>query len=584
MLGDLKKLIEDINKNEKIFINDSIALLLENELSKDDLRTLLMIPELHEIIGLKNSSLESMASKSDKNEGGQQNNLNNKNAEYLLTSISPNKLRSWQLLWLYFHGIRYLYLFSDKDTHANKIVLLNILIERIFFLHYSLAIKAYSKLDKYRFTKAIVRYIGESYYKLAIKNFLNHYDNNNHSAVYAKKNKVHYFVGSLGPGGSERQLVNTSIGIIKKGWRVEVSYEGNNNDSDKYYVDVLEQNKITVRKIKKDINNYKFDKNVNNKLREYLINFNKNKLSPFEKALCPYILEILESKPQVVHAWLDHTNVMVGLSALVVGVPRIILSQRSVAPDNFLLYSPKMKPAYLALIRSSRVTLINNSYAGAQDYYRWLGLESKKINVIYNGYNSAQKTFSRQNVEKIRQQFNIPLNAPVVGSVFRFYEEKRPFLWIDIAFEVLKLNPSVYFLLAGDGILRPDAEKYAKKLGVEPRIKFTGVTASPLTTIKAMDVFLLCSRKEGLPNVLIEAQAVGVPVVSTDAGGASETVINGETGYIIDDSKPEKIAAVIVKMLDNKIWLKKAGIKAAEFANNKFAMERMITETVAIYN
>ena len=101
--------------------------------------------------------------------------------------------------------------------------------------------------------------------------------------------------------------------------------------------------------------------------------------------------------------------------------------------------------------------------------------------------------------------------------------------------------------------------------------------------IVAMDVFLLTSRVEGLPNVLIEAQALGVPVVTTDAGGAAETLIRGRTGFAIFPHRADVIASAVLQILNNTTWQRAAQKAGQEFARERFSMSRMIDVTLDAY-
>src|SRR4029078_8223636 len=97
----------------------------------------------------------------------------------------------------------------------------------------------------------------------------------------------------------------------------------------------------------------------------------------------------------------------------------------------------------------------------------------------------------------------------------------------------LRKHPKTRFLLVGDGRLLPKAQELAEELGIANRILFTGRSTRLGFWMSKMDVFVLLSRYEGLPNVLIEAQYMGVRVVTTPAGGAAECLIDGVTGHVL---------------------------------------------------
>jgi glycosyltransferase involved in cell wall biosynthesis len=117
----------------------------------------------------------------------------------------------------------------------------------------------------------------------------------------------------------------------------------------------------------------------------------------------------------------------------------------------------------------------------------------------------------------VRAEFGIPADAFVIGHVGRFTEQKNHAFLLEIAAAVRARDPGVYFLLVGDGELRAEIEARAAALGLTERVIFVGLRPDvPRLMLGAMDAFLLPSRYEGLPLVLMEAQAAGLPAVYSD--------------------------------------------------------------------
>jgi glycosyltransferase involved in cell wall biosynthesis len=101
--------------------------------------------------------------------------------------------------------------------------------------------------------------------------------------------------------------------------------------------------------------------------------------------------------------------------------------------------------------------------------------------------------------------------------------------------------------------------------------------------IAAMDVFLLTSRLEGFPNVLVEAQALGVPVVTTDGGGAAETLVQGRTGYAIRPQSANLLADAILQILSDTAWRESARQATQSFVRERFSMSQMVDRTLDAY-
>lgn len=98
-----------------------------------------------------------------------------------------------------------------------------------------------------------------------------------------------------------------------------------------------------------------------------------------------------------------------------------------------------------------------------------------------------------------------------------------------------------------------------------------------------MDTFLLTSKFEGLPNVVIEAQSQGIPVITTLAGGSGEAIDLDISGFLVEKRNSKDLAKKIIFSLTNTAWRKKACLRATEFSKSRFGFERMIDETVAVY-
>jgi glycosyltransferase involved in cell wall biosynthesis len=294
--------------------------------------------------------------------------------------------------------------------------------------------------------------------------------------------------------------------------------------------------------------------------------------------------ELFSLNPAVVHCWLDYSNVRAGIAAVCAGVPRVVLSGRNVAPRHFpYIFEPFMRSAYRALLDCPSVVLVNNSQGGAADYADWLGIESERIPVIYNGLDLARvQKPSLEQVARFRQDHGIAADAPLIGGMFRLSPEKRPLLWLEVAALVASQKPNAVFLLFGEGPLEPAMQRFIDQRGLEIRVRLLSPTRNSGLALAAFDVLLLTSQWEGTPNVAIEAQAVGTPVVLTGGGGAREAIVDGETGIYEPFATPAALAGAVLRMLR----LSPASVDpgaAAAFVDERFALARMIAATQNLY-
>jgi glycosyltransferase involved in cell wall biosynthesis len=171
----------------------------------------------------------------------------------------------------------------------------------------------------------------------------------------------------------------------------------------------------------------------------------------------------------------------------------------------------------------------------------------------------------------------------VLGTVFRFEPVKRPSLWIEAAAHVADKLPDARFLMVGGGAQWEAARAQVASLGLSDRFHFPGKVRNVGDYLACMDVFMLTSKVEGLPNSLVEAQLAGVPVITTDVGGARETFVPGVTGRLVDIPTPQRLAGAAIDCLTNQAWRERASVKSRRMALARFGIQRYLTSLLALY-
>mgnify|MGYP002400221046 CR=1 FL=1 len=389
------------------------------------------------------------------------------------------------------------------------------------------------------------------------------------------------FNSALAWGGAERQLVNTLRGLNRNGWSVQLFCEHLGAVRDSYFfAPELAQSGVSYAALEAAAAAAEpaLDPALANRLKAGLAELPP----PFAGSLWPYLAVLLAARPHVVHAWQDQTAILAGTAAVIAGVPRIVLATRNMSPCNFGYHQPHMRESYQLLATQPGVCLLNNSAAGARDYADWLGLPVKCFTVVPNGF-EAPADGATESGAQLRARLGIPADAPLVGSIFRFYPEKDPLLWLETAAKVAERVPRARFLLVGTGPLEAELHRVARRGVLADKVFMLGTIPDPRPVLSALDIFLLTSRFEGLPNVLIEAQMAGVPVVSTLAGGTAETFIDGITGRLVHSRDATDLARAICAILDDVTWAANARFRAQEQAQARFGLNRMLDDTIALY-
>jgi glycosyltransferase involved in cell wall biosynthesis/predicted O-methyltransferase YrrM len=398
-----------------------------------------------------------------------------------------------------------------------------------------------------------------------------------------ERGRVILVCGNLAPGGAERQAANTLIGLKRRGCD-GVSFLAHHLQPGPHKLDFhlsrVRAAGVEAREITRSVPDLRDASVVPTAIRDVVGALPDGLL--FD--IANLVREFEMTRPEVVHAWLDYDCVRAGIAAAIAGVPRIVLSGRNLAPYNFTLNQPFMRPAYRALATLPWVRLINNSRAGANDYAQWLDLEPDNIGVIYNGLDFGDaRRLAEPERAALRASYGFTQDTLVIGGVFRFAEEKRPLLWLETAARLAARLPHARFIVFGQGAMEGEIKARIEAVDLKDKVVLAGVTDEPLRAMSLMDVFVLASRGEGLPNVLIEAQAVGTVVVTTPVGGAPEAVAHGVSGLVVESEEPDAIAAAVVALASSPDRLVEARASGPRFVAEKFGLDRMIDETIEIY-
>ncbi len=293
-------------------------------------------------------------------------------------------------------------------------------------------------------------------------------------------------------------------------------------------------------------------------------------------------------KPEVAYIWQDGAVLIAALAALVAQVPRVVISVRGMPPNlRQNLNKDEFLGMYQALARVPGVALTSNSRAAADAYADWIGLPKTAFTIIYNAVDIEKATGDERDQSLWRAFVNDTGAASfTLGGVFRFADNKRPLKWIEFAASAAKKHRSLRLILVGSGALLDQARKRADDLGIADRILFVGHSRSVGYWLSKMDAVALLSEHEGLPNVLIEAQLAGLPVISTPAGGATETFIPAITGMVLDSAETPCATDFLMcleYLMAEPERTRLMGKVAREAALHKFALSSILEQTTRYF-
>ena len=296
---------------------------------------------------------------------------------------------------------------------------------------------------------------------------------------------------------------------------------------------------------------------------------------------------IAARRPRVVHAWNDLTGLMAATAALLAGAPRVIIHFHHLRPTR-LTPPPLLAGAYPAcyrrLLARPEVELLFVSDAAARDYAEWWGVpRSERFRTLHNGFFLTPAAHPRDTAAA-RARLGIAAEGPLIGTVFRFNAVKQPLLWVETAARIAAATPDARFVMVGAGELLVETQARAAAFGLAERFVFPGQVENVPEWLAAMDLFVMTSAVEGLPNGAIEAQFAGVPVVAFDVGGTAETIRAGETGLLAAANDVAALAEAAIGLLANERRRTAMGQAASASAAARFGMERYLADLDAIYS
>jgi glycosyltransferase involved in cell wall biosynthesis len=272
-------------------------------------------------------------------------------------------------------------------------------------------------------------------------------------------------------------------------------------------------------------------------------------LSSTYLSLIPVTRYLRHAHPQVMIAALDLTNLVAILSRGSSGVDtRLVI--RLVSTISLQKRSPVMKrleKTLLAKLYPRADDIIAVSHSVAEDFSIYTGIPTERVQTIYNPIILPE--FEALSQEPLNHEWFKSDQPPVVLAAGRLVYAKNFDCLIRAFHEVLRAVEARLIIL-GEGEERTVLKKLVRDLHIEPWVSLPGNVANPYSYMSRAAVFVLSSRYEGLPNVLVEAMACGCPVISTNSpGGAAEILNFGEYGHLVPSGDSQALAIAILDVL-----------------------------------
>lgn len=216
------------------------------------------------------------------------------------------------------------------------------------------------------------------------------------------------------------------------------------------------------------------------------------------------------------------------------------------------------------------------------DECKKLRIPDRKIQLVHNAIDLA--TFTRTTPKELaKREIGVEENAPLIGMVCRLSPEKGIIEAIAMVSRLNAQGKRVQLWVAGDGPFRPHIEKEIASRGLGEQVRLLGQLSDTRMFYQAMDTFLLNSIREGLPNVVLEAMALEVPVVATRVAGVPSLIRPNRTGWLIEPGDERALDASVLESLVPEFGREKSQA-ARELIEQEFSFDQRMRKVAVIYD
>ena len=273
-----------------------------------------------------------------------------------------------------------------------------------------------------------------------------------------------------------------------------------------------------------------------------------------------WIVEENSGLPAIVHTHSSKAGILGRWAARLEGIPVVIHTFHGFGFNQWQPWPLRMI-FQLAEIITSRVTdgFIMVSRANAK-VAEALGItRGRRTVLIRSGICLREFSPHPELKGRIRRELGMGEGSKIVTQISCFKPQKAPMDFVRVAAKVAQKEPDVFFLLVGDGILRPNVESEVRRHGLEGRLLLLGWRRDIPEILQDTDVLVLTSLWEGLPRVLPQAMAVGVPAIVTDVDGSPEAILDGVNGFVVRPKDVETMAQRVIQLISDPDLRRKMG-------------------------
>ena len=307
-------------------------------------------------------------------------------------------------------------------------------------------------------------------------------------------------------------------------------------------------------------------------------------LSPLSDliAFCSLIRIIRQEQPRIVHTHTSKAGILGRWAAWLCRVPVIIHTPHGHVFWGY--FGPLQTRLFILLEKwTARVTdaIVTLTPQEREDHLRFSIAPEEKFAVIHSGVDLGAFLTGPTQVEA-RSLLSIPQGETVIGTVGRLTAVKGQEVLIRAAGELIRRGERFFLVLLGDGELRGDLEQLAVSLGIAGQVRFLGWRPDVARVLAACDLFCFPSHNEGMGKALVEAMAMGKPIVASNIGGIRNIVRPGENGLLVPVRDVAAWAEAITRLCHDPETCRRMGEAGTRIAP-RYSSEEMIKMVDRLY-
>lgn len=318
-------------------------------------------------------------------------------------------------------------------------------------------------------------------------------------------------------------------------------------------------------------------------IQTHQLKYLKRNISPVNDLLTIFELKQLykKIKPKIIH-----------LNSTKAGILGSLATKKSNTKNTKLIYTahgwafnepmPFLKKQLFILAekltakRKDKIITVSNKEA--LDAINILNISKEKIITI----NLGIEKLKNQDRDLIRKSFGVTNNI-VFGTIANLYKTKGYDVLLRAISEIKTEIPMAKFLIIGDGPEKENLNNLIIKYDLEKKVILAGFKKNAAELLPGFDIFVLPSRKEGMPYTILEAIQNKIPIISTNVGGIEELIKNKKTGLIVLSEKYASLAEAVKYAYNHPTEMREMSEKLSEENTKKYNIETMISTTLQLY-